>query len=203
MSDGAIDTLYTQEVRRVVAWRRSLDATRNLAIGIVAAMALVAFGLQESSHLVLFLGSLTVFALAIFESRMYQFAEASEQRLRDIEQMYFSPLLDPSLQPAAGWKEALAKSLSVDGPAVSFLEAFAARILRNYFLIFLALDACWFSKLYLYPSPASGLGEFVHRADLGFVPGWMVMSVVVPVWGSYIALIIWLLGKNSGREPHY
>jgi uncharacterized membrane protein len=203
MSDVAIDTLYTQELRRVLAWRRSLDATRNLAVGIVAAMALVAFGFQESSHLVLFLGSLTVFALAIFESRMYQFAEVSEERLRDIEQKYFGPLLDPSLQPTAGWREALAKSLAAGGTGVSFIEAFAARVLRNYFLIFLALDACWFSKLYLYPNPAPGLSEFVHRADLGFVPGWLVLSVVVPVWGSYIALIVWLLGKYSGRERRY
>ena len=203
MSDDPIGALYAQEVRRVLAWRRGLDATRNLAIGIVAAMALVAFGLQDSSHLVLFLGSLTVFALAIFESRMYQFAEVSEQRLRDIEREHFGPLLDRSLQPTPGWREALGRGLSAAGPGVSFIEAFAARILRNYFLIFLALDACWFLKLYLYPDPAASLGELVRRADLGVLPGWLVLSVVVPVWGSYIGLVIWLLGKHSGREPRY
>lgn len=203
MDDATLLAFYDQEVKRVLFFRRAMDLTRNLAIAIVAGMALVVFGLPEASHLVLFLGSLTVFTLALIETRSYRFADVSERRVRTVEQNYFARALDPSLAPAPGWKEELAKGLAHFALQIGFLEAFAVRILHNYFLIFLALDACWFSKLYLYPAPASSLQSFVHRADLGFVPGPLVLSVVVPVWGSYIVLVVWLLGKQSGREQRY
>jgi uncharacterized membrane protein len=201
--DGALLSLYREEVAQALSFRRALELTRNLSIAIVAGMALVVFGLPEASHLVLFLGSLSVFALALIEARSHRFAEVREQRVRAIERNYFAPGLDPSLVPEPGWREELARGLARFTLQVSFLEAFAVRIKQNYFLIFIALDACWFSKLYLYPAPALSFHEFVQRADLGLVPGLLVLSVVVPVWGSYIGLIVWLIGKQSGREQSY
>jgi uncharacterized membrane protein len=208
LHEGSLDTqallsLYQEDVAQVLSFRSGMDLTRNLAIGIVAGMALVTFGLPLASHLVLFLGSLTVFALALIETRTYRFPQVYERRVRQVEQSYFAPTLDPSLVPAADWRIELARRFSRLTLEVGFLEAFAVRIKHNYFLIFLALDACWFSKLYLYPTAALSFQEFVHRADLGFVPGLLVLSVVLPVWGSYIALIVWLLGKQSGREESY
>jgi len=196
-------SLYREDIAQMLSFRSNMELTRNLAIGIVAGMALVVFGLPGASHLVLFLGSLTVFALALIETRAYRFAQVYESRVRQVEQNYFAPMLDPSLVPAVDWQCEFARGLSRFTLPVGFLEAFAVRIKHNYFLIFLALDACWFSKLYLYPAAALSFREFVHRADLGFVPGLLVLSVVVPVWGSYIALIVWLIGKQSGREPSY
>jgi uncharacterized membrane protein len=203
LPDAVVLAIYARDMERALAFRHSLDMTRNVSVGIVAAMALIAFGFAGASHLVLFLGSLTVFALALIETRTFRYAEISEQRLRVIERSYFAPLLDPAVEPAPRWREELASSMAQLRPKVSAVEAFAVRIWRNYLLIFAALDACWFSKLYLYPFPAHALEEFVHRADLGFVPGWLVLSVVVPVWGTYGALVLWLHGKNSGCEPRY
>jgi uncharacterized membrane protein len=199
----ALLSLYREDIAQMLSFRSSMELTRNLAIGIVAGMALVVFGLPGASHLVLFLGSLTVFALALIETRAYRFAQVYESRVRQVEQNYFAPMLDPSLVPAADWQAEFARGFSRFTLAVGFLEGFAVRIKHNYFLIFLALDACWFAKLYLYPAAALSFQEFVHRADLGFVPGLLVLSVVVPVWGSYIVLIVWLIGKQSGREPSY
>ena len=205
MGEDTLQALYAQETRRSLSWRTGMDWTRNLSVLIVGGMAFVAFGLNGSSHLVLFLGSLSVFALLIFESRMHQFAQASEQRLSEIEKNYFAPAVDVGVSADPAWRERLAKSLLSTAPAVSFIEAFAARVSRNYFIIFLALDACWFSKLYLDPQPAASWTEFQHRADFGFVPGWMILLVVVPVWGSYVALIVWLRLKEKylGREVRY
>jgi len=205
MPDNALEMLYAEEMRRALSWRGAMDWTRNLSVLIVAGMAFVAFGLNGSSHLVLFLGSLSIFALLIFESRMHQFAETSEHRLREIERSYFAPALDVGVSPAPSWRERLARSLASPRPEVGFIEAFAARVSRNYFLIFIALDACWFSKLYVDPKPAASWTEFQHRADLGFVPGWLILLVVVPVWGSYIALIVWLWLKEKylGRAARY
>ncbi len=205
MADDTIETLYSEETRRSLSWRSAMDWTRNLSVLIVAGMAFVAFGLNGSSHLVLFLGSLSIFALLIFESRMHQFAQTSEERLREIEKNYFAPALDVGVSAAPDWRQRLARGLASTGPEVGFIEAFAARVSKNYFLIFLALDTCWFSKLYVDPRPATTWAEFQHRADFGFVPGWLILLVVVPVWGSYVALIVWLWIKEKylGREARY
>jgi uncharacterized membrane protein len=205
VAESALDSFYAEEVRRALSWREAMERTRDLSVVIVAGMAFIAFGLTGSTHLVLFLGSLAIFALLIFEARMFRFSELSEQRLRQIEENYFAPALDPALTPVSNWREVLAKSLVSTEPAVGFIEAFATRIARNYFIIFLALDVCWFSKLYLDPTPATSWSAFEHRADLGILPGWAVLLVVVPVWGSYIALIIWLWLKNKylGRVARY
>lgn len=201
--DGTLLPLYREEVAQALSFRRALELTRNVAIAIVAGMALVVFGLPEASHLVLFFGSLCVFALALVEARTHRFAQVREHRLRAIERNYFAPSLDPSLVPEPGWRDELARGLANSPLHVGFLEALAVRIKLNYFLIFIALDSCWLSKLYLYPAPAQSFHEFAQRADLGLVPGLLVLAFLPLFWGSFIALIVWLIGKQSGREQSY
>lgn len=200
-----IQTLYAEETRRSLSWRTAMDWTRNLSVLIVAGMAFVAFGLNGSTHYVLFFGSLAVFALLIFEARMHRFAQAPEDRLREIEKNYFAPALDVGVSADASWRERLAKSLLSTAPSVGFIEAIAARVSKNYFVIFLALDSCWLSKLYLDPRPATSLVEFWHRVDFGFVPGWAILLFLVPFWGSLVGLTVWfrLKEKYLGREVRY
>jgi len=203
MIDDNIATLYSVEMRRLLWWRQVIETSRNLSVFIVAGMAFVAFGFPSSSHLVLYLGSTSVFLLLIFESRTYRYAEASERRVRELEKNILAPALDAVVQAESGWAAHLAQGLVGNSVQVSFLEALAMRVYKAYFIIFVALDICWFSKLYLYPQPAAGWSEFIHRADMGFFPGWLVLLVIVPVWTSYVILIIWVRKKQKGREPHY
>ena len=113
--DAALLTLYREEVSQALSFRRALELTRNVSIAIVAGMALVVFGLPEASHLVLFLGSLSVFALALIEARTHRFAQVRERRVRAIERNHFAPGLDPSLVPEPGWREA---SVTLTSPSI-------------------------------------------------------------------------------------
>lgn len=179
------------ELERVLAWRRSLDGLRNLAVGMLTAMIIATFALPASGHLVIFFGSLALFAVMIFEARAFQHADAAEARLADLERHAVAPALDPTLTPDPELAARLAESLGRVAPRMRFLEAIAGRIHDNYAAIFLALDATWVSKIYLDPAPATSFSQFVHRADLGLVPGWFVLSFLIPFWGTFVVLSVW------------
>lgn len=196
--------IYSEQMHQLLSLRRSMDATRNLSVFIIAGMAYFTFGLAEtSSHLILILGSLTVFALQVFEARAHQFAETAEQRIREIEKNALAPSLDPSLQPETGWEQRLAQGLVKPSLGVGYVYAFAARAWKNYFLIFLTLDVCWFSKLYLYPHPAASWSEFLSRPGFGIVPGWFFYAFAASFWVLYIYLAVWYLLKHKGLEARY
>jgi uncharacterized membrane protein len=193
-------SLYSEESRRLLSLRRSMEATRNLSVFIIAGMAYFAFGLAEtSSHLILILGSLTVFALHVFEARAYQFADVSHLRVREIEKNLLAPSLDPSASPESGWEQRLASSLVSPRP-VGYIYAFAARAWKNYILIFITLDVCWFSKLYLYPHAAASLSEFLARPGFGFLPGWFFFLFAASFWAIYLSLAVFYLIKRKGKE---
>ncbi len=187
------ELLYMKELDQILSFRQYMENTRNLSTAIIGAMALLAFTFPVSSHLVLFLGSLSIFALLIFESRTYRYYDVSLKRFEQIENNIIS----------GNEADRVEKENLRGEPVISFMEAFAVRVYKNYFIIFLALDICWFSKLYLYPSQALNWNEFVSRADFGILPGWVILFVVVPVWGTYIFLIIWLKKKYKGRPIPY
>jgi uncharacterized membrane protein len=201
MIDTGIETVYSEEMKRTLWFRRSMDATRNLSVLSLAAMICFTFGLPDtSSHLVMILGSLVIFAFQIFEARAHLFAEASEERIRIIERNY---LATPPAGPVKEWREELAKSLMESEPPIGFVEAFAARTLRNYIIIFLTLDICWFAKLYLFPQPAPDWASFVHRLDSGFIPGWFFLLFAGAFWAIYFGLAIWYIIRTKGREARY
>ena len=204
MNESVVPKIYTDELNRVLAFRRAMDTTRNLSVLVVAGMAYVAFGLpQTSSHLVLILGSLIVFLFQLFETRTSQFAETSEDLVRNIEKNFLAPSVDSSIGAVDGWEQQIAESLSEFKLSVGFLDAFAERVFKSYFLIFLTLDLCWFSKLYLFPEPASTWTDFVQRLDFGVVPGGAFIVFAGAFWIAYLTLAAVFVIKNKGSEIRY
>ena len=187
-----INLLFKEESSNLLSLRQQMESTRNLSTLIVAAMAIMTFAFSDSSQLILFLGSLSVFALLIFESRIYRDYDVSMKKVLSIQDKYIFTDNETELSNE--------RILSEVFEPVSFIEAFAVRIYKNYLIIFFALDACWFSKLYLFPDAADSWSEFVERAGLGFVPGLFILAVVGVVWITYFILIIWLKKKYKGKE---
>jgi xanthine/uracil permease len=60
---------------------------------------------------------------------------------------------------------------------ISVWEAIGRRLRRNYVWIFALLALSWNLKVYLYPVPAKSFDEFILRAQVGLVPGWIVFAV--------------------------
>jgi len=92
-------TLYTEEMKRYLWFKSGLDTTRNLAVMILFGMIFVSFGFSEpTSHRVPYFGSLAVFALVLFETRLFRFYAASETRIRLMERHMIGPLFDKGIK---------------------------------------------------------------------------------------------------------
>jgi uncharacterized membrane protein len=193
-------TLYTEEMKRYLWFKSGLDTTRNLAVMILFGMIFVSFGFSEpTSHRVPYFGSLAVFALVLFETRLFRFYAASETRIRLMERHMIGPLFDKGIKGDVQWRETLAETYS-RSKMPGFFEAIAFRIYKNYFIIFLALDTSWISKLYLAPQPAEDFAEFVHRLDLGILPGWATLAFMGVFWILFILAVFWIRRRKSRHE---
>src|SRR5262249_59929041 len=49
------------------------------------------------------------------------------------------------------------------------------RLRANYLWIFVLLALCWALKVYIHPAPAKDFLEFVERAQVGIIPGIVVI----------------------------
>jgi len=56
-------------------------------------------------------------------------------------------------------------------------EAIGRRLRRNYIWLFALLALSWNLKVYLHPTPAANLNEFILRATVGLVPGYIVFVI--------------------------
>ncbi len=204
MSEKMMSNLYTEEVNLLLGLRKAMDRTRNYSVLILAGMAYFAFGMpQTSSHLVLILGSIIIFLFQVFETRTLQFAATADQRIREIEKNFLAPAIDPTIKPEEGWEKRIAAGLSEHKLSKGFVDAFAEQVFKNYFIIFVTLDICWFSKLYLFPETAQNWAEFIHKLDFGALPGWFFLVFATAFWITYTTLAIMYLKKNKGKEIRY
>lgn len=182
--------LYAEEMKRLLWSKAGMDNIRNLAVLILFGMIFVSFGFNEpTSHRVPYFGSLAMFALVLFETRFFRFHAISDQRIQLLERNFIPAIFDPQKAPGKTWEQEFAASYA-SPVKPSFFEAIAYRIYKNYFLIFLALDTSWLSKVYLSPQPASSLSEFVHRLDLGFFSGWATVGFMAVFWALFVLALI-------------
>ena len=82
---------------------------------------------------------------------------------------------------------------------VTWREAIGQRLRRAYLWILMLLTAIWFLKVYIHPYISHDFSDFVRKADVGFVPGevvilgWIVFNLAV--------LILALITKRFERKP--
>lgn len=193
-------TIYSEEMKRLLWSKSGMDMTRNIAVVILFGMTFISFGFAEpTSHRVPYFGSLAVFALVLFETRMFRYYSVSEQRVGLLERNFIAPLFDPGIKPQPDWEQVLAGTYTT--PFIPpFFEAIAFRIYKNYFILFMALDAAWLSKVYLYPAPAKGLSEFVHHLDLGFFSGWATVAFMSLFWILFVIALVWVKANKAKKE---
>lgn len=226
---------FRAEVSRSGTWRQRLDATTNWAVittGATISFAFTSRGTEAGvDHGVIILNTLLITVFLLIEARRYRYYELWSSRVRLMETDFYAAMLVPPFQPAPDWAETLAESLLHPKFPISNAEAFGRRFRRNYMLIYLLLGAAWFLKVWLHPTPALSLDEFIARAAIGSVPGWAVVTVgvafnlvvlavgwltlglqdtageVLPRYGQFqlprFGLPMWLRGRGgvAGRAP--
>jgi uncharacterized membrane protein len=170
---------YRAEIQRANVWRTRLDNTTNWAV--VATGAAISFALSGPDHHygVIILNTFLVTLFLWIEARRYRYYELWSHRARLMETDFFAAMLVPPFAPGPEWAEGLAESLLQPDFSISMWEAFGRRFRRNYMWIYLILGGAWLLKTFLHPVPAASAAEMLARANLGPVPGLIVVAAGV------------------------
>lgn len=111
------------------------------------------------------------------EARRYRYYEVWANRVRAIEAGYFGPMLSHHcIPPDTEWAEHVSENLLRPTFPIGEWKALGMRLRANYAWIYVLLALSWGLKVYIHPSPATDFSEFVHRAHVGLVPGWVVIG---------------------------
>jgi uncharacterized membrane protein len=190
---NTISHYYRGEMTRMISWRDRLDRTTNWAIAGGAAMLSVSLATPSAHHGVLLFAMLMVFLLLVIESRRYRFFHVYRSRVRLLERNYYARLFSPTeLNESNDWMKQLAEDLRLPRFTISWNQAMARRLRRNYCWIFLILLLAWLLKTtssILQPSVRDlsaiiqSTGELYHNAAIGQVPGWAVFLAILSFYG--------------------
>jgi uncharacterized membrane protein len=169
---------YRGEVQRSNTWRNRLDTTTNWAVITAGATLSFVFSSQMNPHFVIPINSILVAIFLLMEARRYRYYEIWSSRVRILETGYFAHLLSPDHRPSdEAWAEHLAQDLTTPHFTITEWEAVGRRLRRNYLWIFALLALSWNLKVYMHPLPARDFDAFIDRAQVGFVPGWIVFVI--------------------------
>ncbi|NUM45326.1 MAG: DUF2270 domain-containing protein [Anaerolineales bacterium] len=180
---------YRGELSRANVWRHRLDTTTNWAVVTTGATLTFAFSQSVGHHAVIILNTLLITLFLFIESRRYRYYELWSYRVRHLETDFFAAMLVSPFQPTPGWAESLAESLLHPKFSVSLLEAFGRRFRRNYVFIYIILALAWLAHVGLFPEPAVNFSELLSRAEIGPIPGSVVLFI-----GVFLNTLIFMAG---------
>lgn len=192
---------YRAEITRSNVWRNRLDATTNWAVISTGAALSFALASPDNHFGAIILTALLVTLFLWIEARRYRYYELWSLRARLVETDFFAAMLVPPFAPHAEWAESLADSLLNPEFPISMLEAIGRRLRRNYFFIYIILGLSWILKIYIHPVPATSWDEFIHRADVGSIPGMTVFLAGIIFTGFMVLLALFTirLSQTSGE----
>lgn len=180
---------YRGEIARANFWRSRLDTTTNWAVVTTGAALTFAFSDINHPHVLIIVNTLLVLLFLLIEARRYRYYELWSYRVRLMETSYYSGFLSPPFHPKADWAEKLTESLHKPAFPISLSEAFGRRYRRNYAFIFFILSIGWVVKVAVHQEPVvRTLSEFLERAAVGLVPGWVILLLGVVVQGALLAI---------------
>jgi len=140
----ALAHFYRAEMHRSLVWRTRLDTTTNWAI--VATLAILTASLQNAAYAkeALMLGMLSNVVFLNIEARRFRFFDVWRARVRMIEENFYGGILrrDQS-SPDFQWGTYVADDLLCPRFHLTRLQAFRARLMRNFRFIFFFLLVAW------------------------------------------------------------
>lgn len=181
--------LFRAEVSRANVWRQRLDTTTNWAVITTAAAISFAFTNEIRYHAVIILNALLVTLFLIIEARRYRYYGLWSYRVRLLETDFFAAMLVPPFRPQPDWAENMAATLRHPRFPITMRQAVTRRLRSNFVWIYLVLGLTWVLKLSLYPTGAASLDEFVSRAHIGVVSGWIVVAGMA-LTGIVLAVVV-------------
>jgi uncharacterized membrane protein len=197
----ALVHFYRGELYRSTQWRLRLDTTTNWAIFSVMGLVTFTLGEQGHSHVGVLAGMALVFTFLGIEARRFRFFDVWRTRLHLLEENFYGPILRRDLRsPLANWGRLVAEDLLHPRFKVSFQEALRARLLRNYYPLFLLLLVSWVLKLLMHPGGALGA---LDRMALGPIPGWIPLAFVTGLYSYLVGLVIFVPPVKSAEVGYW
>ncbi len=197
---SAVAHLYRGEVYRSTLWRQRLDTTTNWAVVTLGIALSIAFAAPKASPLPLVLVGILIVFFLMLEARRYRYFNVWRARCRWMERHVFAPMLrDGDLHLEDDWHEILAEDYLHPRHHVSLRVAIGRRIRRNYFWILIIQTVAYLGKLIVHPTPLESLAQLYERADVGPIPGEIMLSFGALYCLSWGLIALWSWRKDSRR----
>jgi len=189
---GAVAHLYRGEVYRSTIWRTRLDTTTNWAVVTLGVALSISFSSPEASPLPLLLVGILIIFFLMLEARRYRYFNVWRARARWLETHFYAPMLyDGDLHLEENWQKVLAKDYLKPTYHVSYWTAVGRRIRRNYLWILMIQSLAYTGKLMVHPTGIESLEQGFRRADVGPVPGELIVGIGAIYMISWMGMAVW------------
>lgn len=199
---GALAHLYRAEVFRSTVWRQRLDMTTNWAVVSTGIALSIAFADENASPLPIVLVGLLSVLFLYLESRRYRYFAVWKFRARILEMAVYVPILrGDGFQIPQDRGHPLSEDYLKPKHRISAWRAIGKRLRRNYAAIFGIQGLAYFAKISMHPTDVPSWEEFLYRAHIGPIPGWLVLIFSLIFHASWIgfALYAWYLDRVDTR----
>lgn len=197
---GAIAHLYRGEVYRSTVWRTRLDTTTNWSVVTLGVALSITYSSPGASPLPLVLVGILIMLFLALEARRYRYFSVWRARSRWLERHFYVPMLqDGDLHTEENWQMMLAEDYSHPRYHVTYMTAVARRVRSNYLWILLIQTLAYCGKITVHPLPVQSFAGFVNRADIGPLPGELVLLAGASYVACWIGLAIWITSVDSRR----
>lgn len=198
---GAIAHLYRAEVYRSTIWRTRLDNTTNWSIVTMGIALSTTFSSSDASPVPLLLVGLLLAMFLSLEARRYRYFNVWRARARWMEEKFYAPMLTGGQRSQDGnWQGVLAQDYRRPRHHISFLHAAGRRLRRSYVWILAIQVIAYYGKIAIHPTHVTSFAEFVDRAAIGPIPGWVLIVLGVFYNLGWIVLTLWFLWVD--RRKH-
>ncbi len=188
---AAIAHLYRSEVYRSTVWRTRLDTTTNWSVVTLGVALSIAFSSPNASPLPLLLVGVLILLFLMIETRRYRYFNVWRARCRWMENNLYVPMLDQDEAPDPNWRSVLANDYRRPRYHVSFMAALGRRIRRNYLWIISIQAFAFVGKLLVHPGSPTTLEALFRRADVGPIPGEIVLLIGALYVSALAAIALW------------
>ncbi|KUJ86107.1 hypothetical protein AVO45_03850 [Ruegeria marisrubri] len=197
---GAVAHLYRGEVYRSTIWRTRLDTSSNWAVVTLGVALSISFASPDASPLPLVLVGVLIILFLMLEARRYRYFNVWRARARWLETHFYAPLLyDGDLHMEENWQKVLAEDYLRPRYHVGFMIAIGRRIRRNYLWILLIQSLAFAGKLAVHPTPVESLDQAFERADVGPLPGEVIVLIGVVYVVTWSSIAIWSYRVDGER----
>lgn len=191
---GAIAHLYRGEVYRSTVWRTRLDNTTNWSVAALGLAMSASYSHPEASALPLILIGVLIVVFMLFEARRYRYFNVWRARARWLETHFYVPVLRGQGSNAqADWVDVLARDYCEPRHHISMPRAIGRRLRRTYSWLLLIQAAAYIGKIAIHPTPVGSFDEFVARAAIGPVPGWLILVLGLMFYVAWLAVGLYTL----------